>query len=358
MRTSRAATSRRTAASASRRRSRSGLGTPTRWTFSYFHQTGGRHPRLRDSVAVQRPGAVDRNNYYGFTGRQLSADLRRHRHGQSRARFQQSRHASQPVALRELRARRADHRAANPRRRDARDAAQRDDGEPQRDRVEQRRDISRRSTRPDRDFETGFIDHTLVTGVEAGRETSDPTRPTYTQCADDQSAGSGSRPAFSGTDDDLVRCAHDSAQRRRVCARHRELGSHWDYRRRALGPLRRRLHPDRSRRRRRSTAWTKCRLGAAALVYKPVPIGSIYFAAGTSFNPSAESLSLSASNANLPPEKNRTYEVGTKWDLAHDKLSLRSALFRTDKTNAREPDPNNPLLNVLAGNQRVDGVAA
>ena len=37
----------------------------------------------------------------------------------------------------------------------------------------------------------------------------------------------------------------------------------------------------------------------AALVYKPVSIGSIYFDAGTSFNPSAESLSLSASTANL-----------------------------------------------------------
>ena len=48
----------------------------------------------------------------------------------------------------------------------------------------------------------------------------------------------------------------------------------------------------------------------AALVYKPVTIGSIYFDAGTSFNPSAESLSLSAATANLPPEKNRTYELG------------------------------------------------
>ena len=58
----------------------------------------------------------------------------------------------------------------------------------------------------------------------------------------------------------------------------------------------------------------------AALVYKPVSIGSIYFDAGTSFNPSAESLSLSASTANLPPEKNRTYEFGTKWDFPHNRL--------------------------------------
>ncbi|MGH9666792.1 MAG: TonB-dependent receptor, partial [Bryobacteraceae bacterium] len=94
----------------------------------------------------------------------------------------------------------------------------------------------------------------------------------------------------------------------------------------------------------------------AAAVYKPVDIGSIYFAAGTSFNPSAESLSLSASTASLPPERNKNYEFGTKWDLNHARLSLRAAIFRTEKTNAREPDPNNPVLNVLAGNQKVDGV--
>jgi catecholate siderophore receptor len=34
---------------------------------------------------------------------------------------------------------------------------------------------------------------------------------------------------------------------------------------------------------------------------------------------------------------------------------LRSAVFRTEKTNAREADPNNPLQNILSGNQRVNG---
>jgi len=94
----------------------------------------------------------------------------------------------------------------------------------------------------------------------------------------------------------------------------------------------------------------------AAAVYKPAPAASVYFAAGTSFNPSAESLALSSSTANLPPEKNRSYEFGSKWDLSGGNLSLRGAIFRTEKTNAREPDPNNPVLNVLAGEQRVEGV--
>src|SRR4029077_15470422 len=84
--------------------------------------------------------------------------------------------------------------------------------------------------------------------------------------------------------------------------------------------------------------------------------GSIYFEYGTSFNPSAETLSLSAANANLPPEKNRTFEAGTKWDFPSRRLSVEAAVFRTTKLNAREPDPDNPLLNVLSGEQRVNGV--
>jgi catecholate siderophore receptor len=92
-----------------------------------------------------------------------------------------------------------------------------------------------------------------------------------------------------------------------------------------------------------------------AVVYKPVMPLSLYVSAGNSYNPSAESLSLSAGTANLPPEENRTYEAGVKWDLPHPGLSLRTALFRTDKLNAREPDPFNSLLNVFAGRQRVQG---
>ena len=35
---------------------------------------------------------------------------------------------------------------------------------------------------------------------------------------------------------------------------------------------------------------------------------------------------------------------------------MAGSIFRTDQINADEPDPNNPLLNVPGGNQRVDGV--
>ena len=92
------------------------------------------------------------------------------------------------------------------------------------------------------------------------------------------------------------------------------------------------------------------------LVYKPVENGSLYFGYGTSFNPSAEGLSLSASTVELDPEESRTIELGTKWDLFDGRLMLTSALFRTEKTNARVDDPlDEGRLEVLEGEQRVDG---
>ncbi|MBB6145973.1 catecholate siderophore receptor [Silvibacterium bohemicum] len=93
----------------------------------------------------------------------------------------------------------------------------------------------------------------------------------------------------------------------------------------------------------------------AALVYKPRPNGSIYFDYGTSFDPSAETLSLSAANAAVPPEENETYELGSKWDLNGGRLTARGALFRTNRENVLEPDPTDSSVDVLAGNQRVDG---
>ena len=94
------------------------------------------------------------------------------------------------------------------------------------------------------------------------------------------------------------------------------------------------------------------------IVYKPRPEGSVYFAYGTSFNPSGERLAYDASGVSgLDPEKNRSFEVGTKWDLVSGRLSTTAAVFRTDKTNARIDDPSDPLgqRQVLAGRQRVDG---
>ena len=96
----------------------------------------------------------------------------------------------------------------------------------------------------------------------------------------------------------------------------------------------------------------------AALVFKPNQHGSVYFDYGTSFNPSAESLSLSVSSSVLPPEENETYEAGAKYSFLGERLMVDGAWFHTTKDNARETDPTNSTNIVLAGNQLVQGVQA
>ncbi len=96
----------------------------------------------------------------------------------------------------------------------------------------------------------------------------------------------------------------------------------------------------------------------AAFVYKPSSRGSVYFDYGTSFNPAAESLSLSIglANGSAAPEENETYEVGAKWSFLNERLMAEGAWFRTEKDNARETDPTNSNNIVAAGNQLVKGV--
>jgi catecholate siderophore receptor len=102
----------------------------------------------------------------------------------------------------------------------------------------------------------------------------------------------------------------------------------------------------------------------AAVLYKPAERSSIYLAASTSFNPSAQSLSylttgrsLNTENAFLDPEENESIELGTKMGFRDDRLTLSAALFEITKNNARVPDPANPGFNTLGGEQRMRGVS-
>ena len=86
----------------------------------------------------------------------------------------------------------------------------------------------------------------------------------------------------------------------------------------------------------------------AGLVFKPAQNGSIYASYATSSTPAgmmlgegSETQSLTpgrggvGSNADqLAPEKNRSIELGTKWNVLNDKLALTAALFQIDTTNA------------------------
>lgn len=93
-----------------------------------------------------------------------------------------------------------------------------------------------------------------------------------------------------------------------------------------------------------------------AAIYKPVQIGSFYASYGTSSNPSLSGLIYeNATVTSLAPEKTRTLEAGTKWDLFDGRLLVTGAVFRVEKTNARTPQPDG-TLQILDGKQRVDGI--
>ena len=91
------------------------------------------------------------------------------------------------------------------------------------------------------------------------------------------------------------------------------------------------------------------------LIYQPDPMQTYYVAYGTSFNPSAELYSLDVRGSNTPPEESRNVEIGAKWDLARG-LSIRTALFRTEKTNERNTDPLVADEFLLSGRRHTDGI--
>ncbi|HEY4029430.1 MAG TPA: TonB-dependent siderophore receptor [Caulobacteraceae bacterium] len=93
-----------------------------------------------------------------------------------------------------------------------------------------------------------------------------------------------------------------------------------------------------------------------SLVYKVDPRLSLYASYGTSYDPSAEALSLTAKTASLAPEKDETFEVGAKANVL-SRLSLQAAVFQTTMLNARVGDPTNPANpQILAGKEQVKGV--
>jgi catecholate siderophore receptor len=97
------------------------------------------------------------------------------------------------------------------------------------------------------------------------------------------------------------------------------------------------------------------------LVYKPVQNVSLYTSYGTSANPPGANGGLgggtdklTATNRDLSPERSHNIEAGAKWDVLDGRLSLTSAVFQTEKTNARVSDGLGGIVN--AGEQRVRGV--
>lgn len=95
----------------------------------------------------------------------------------------------------------------------------------------------------------------------------------------------------------------------------------------------------------------------AGIVYKLQPNASVYASYGTSSSPSGisggnASDALNSDIESLEPERSRSYEVGTKWDVLEN-LSLTAAVFKIEKTNARVTLADGTTD--VAGDQEVKG---
>jgi catecholate siderophore receptor len=100
----------------------------------------------------------------------------------------------------------------------------------------------------------------------------------------------------------------------------------------------------------------------AGLVYKPAATASIYAAFATSQTPpGSANFSLSAAtgninNPNVDPQKTTNIELGAKWDVLREKLSLTAALYRTDNKNEITLVDTATNTYSQLGKRRVEGV--
>jgi len=102
--------------------------------------------------------------------------------------------------------------------------------------------------------------------------------------------------------------------------------------------------------------------GKLSALYKITPESSVYGLVATSKAPpggttfSLSAAASSAANVNYDPQETTNYELGGKWDLLKQKLSLSAALYRTDVENEVEVDPTNPAVYYQNGKKRVQGI--
>jgi catecholate siderophore receptor len=209
-------------------------------------------------------------------------------------------------------------------------------------------------------FSTGGLQHTLLTGVEVGRQDSANKRNTGFFGASIGATVPASNPFAvatvfrpNGTDaDNQVKANASAAYVQDQVAFSKE----W----KAIAGLRYdRFSVDFDDRRtttpptdlaRTDTAFSP-RLG---LIWTPTNTQTYYVSYSYAFLPSGEQLGLASTTVDLSPEKARNYEVGARWDL-RPALTLSGAIFRTDRDNVRVADPANPGFFVNTGQQRTDG---
>ena len=95
----------------------------------------------------------------------------------------------------------------------------------------------------------------------------------------------------------------------------------------------------------------------AGLVFKPVENGTVYLSYANSKTPSKASVNgaCTAATCEVDPETAVNIELGTKWELLDSRLALTAALFRNERENYKVADPGNPAN--PTGEQQLDGKA-
>jgi catecholate siderophore receptor len=349
-----------------------GLGTPTRMTFSYFHQSEDDVPTQGIPWYLNRPAPVPRSNYYGFSDDFLhtTADAWtvkvEHDYSARLSVRNQLRYAQFFSSWRQIEPQPAPVTASTTLATETVTRALQG-SQARQTFLQDQLDANAR-------FSTGGLRHNLVFGAEVGPERASPEYDNALGVPSTLLLTPNTSQAFSGNVFPRIVTDTKAFSYAFYAIDTVELGTHIEL----TGGIR----WDSFKNDYTSTTYsaTPGLLGTpiagqpivdnrtdqspsyrGSVVFKPTEHGSLYFDYSTSFNPSAEALSqviavrsLTMGNRFLDPEKNETFEAGAKWNVLDDHVLLQGAVFREEKTNARVPSAT-AGLNQLAGDQRVDG---
>jgi catecholate siderophore receptor len=213
--------------------------------------------------------------------------------------------------------------------------------------------------------QTGHIGHTILTGVELGRQETDNIRltgffhtvsPTTTTMSVPLENPVTSLPvefrpsATDANNHGVATVAAVYAQDQLVLSKHFQA---------VVGLRYERFDVDFVNNRTAATFGSTDNLVSprASLIYKPVEPMSIYGSYTVAYLPRAgEQLSsLQLSNQALDPEEFRNYEIGAKWDVTPG-FAFTAAVYRLGRGNVIVPDPVDPTLSLLVDAQRTKGL--
>lgn len=209
-------------------------------------------------------------------------------------------------------------------------------------------------------FATGSVAHTLLTGMELGRQNSDNLRNTGFFGAATSITVPTSNPFAiattfrqNGTDANnnvtadilglYVQDQIEFTKQWKAIA-----GVRYDWFKANLQDRRTLVTP--SNLSQTAVGWSP----RAGLIWQPTGAQTYYVSYSYAFLPSAEQLGLTTNTSNLDPETAQNYEVGARWDL-RPRLTLATAVFQTERNNVKSVNPSVPGTFVQTGEQRVRG---